>query len=154
MDYEIVTLQEKTVMGVTARTNNSAPDMGSVTGGLWEAFYQKGFYEKIPAGKKDRVLGIYSDYEGDETADYNVTVACEVTLESLEQGIPEGMTVKKIPAGRYAKFVVKGHVQYAVMEFWQQLWQMNLDRAFAADFEEYQDSSMEEAEIHIYIGLK
>ena len=31
---------------------------------------------------------------------------------------------------------------------------MDLPRAFVCDFEEYQDDSMENAEIHIYVGLK
>ena len=48
MNYEIVTLPEKKAAGITARTNNHAPDMGSVIGGLWESFYAKGVYDSIP----------------------------------------------------------------------------------------------------------
>lgn len=33
MEYEIVTLDEKTAVGITARTNNASPDMGAVIGG-------------------------------------------------------------------------------------------------------------------------
>ncbi len=35
-----------------------------------------------------------------------------------------------------------------------QLWNMDLPRSYVCDFEEYQDGEMENAEIHIYIGLK
>lgn len=42
----------------------------------------------------------------------------------------------------------------AVSEFWQKLWNLNLDRSFICDFEEYQNADLENAEIHIYIGLK
>ncbi len=31
---------------------------------------------------------------------------------------------------------------------------MNLPRTFQCDFEEYQDDRMDDAEIHIYVGLK
>lgn len=48
MNYEIVNLQEKIVAGIAARTNNHAPDMGAVIGGLWHRFYQDGIYENIP----------------------------------------------------------------------------------------------------------
>jgi len=48
---------------------------------------------------------------------------------------------------------VKGDMQKAVADFWQQLWEMDLPRSFLCDFEEYQNSDMEQAEIHIYIGL-
>ncbi len=34
MEYEIVTLDEKTAVGIAARTNNASPDMGAVSGGL------------------------------------------------------------------------------------------------------------------------
>ena len=39
MEYEIVTLEEKIVAGVSARTNNMNPDMGAVIGGLWKRFF-------------------------------------------------------------------------------------------------------------------
>ena len=42
----------------------------------------------------------------------------------------------------------------AVNDFWQQLWGMNLNRSFVCDFEEYQNADPENAEIHIYIGIK
>lgn len=151
MDYEIVTLQEKTAAGITARTNNHAPDMGMVIGGVWERFYAEGYYERIPAQKRGHVLGIYSGYESDEHGDYDMTAACEVTDR---EGLGDEYAVKTIPAGRYAKFVVKGDVQKALATFWQELWAMDLNRSFLADFEEYLEISDKEAEIHVYIGLK
>ena len=42
----------------------------------------------------------------------------------------------------------------AVAAAWQEIWQMDLPRTFQCDFEEYQDDRMEDAEIHIYVGLK
>ncbi len=42
MEYEIVTLEEKIAAGVSARTNNTASDMGAVIGGLWSRFYNQG----------------------------------------------------------------------------------------------------------------
>ena len=32
MDYEVVTLERKIAVGVSARTSNAAPDMGAVIG--------------------------------------------------------------------------------------------------------------------------
>lgn len=151
MNYEIVNLEEKKVMGLTARTNNGSPEMGAVIGGLWSRFYQEGIYEAIPNKENAKALGIYSDYAGGAMDDYNITVACEVT-EGGQQ--PEGTVIKTIPAGRYAKFIVKGDMRTAVAEFWTKLWSMDLPRTFVCDFEEYQDDCMEETEIHVYIGLK
>jgi predicted transcriptional regulator YdeE len=151
MNYEIVNRDVSTIAGLSARTNNQSPDMGNVIGGLWKHFYEDGIYASIPNKKTSKALGIYTDYADDEKGDYTAMVACEV---SEPGSIPQGAVIHTIPAGRYAKFIVKGDMHQAVAGFWQQLWEMDLPRSFVCDFEEYQNSSMDEAEIHIYIGLK
>lgn len=151
MNYEIVNLKEKTVVGFCARTNNASPDMGKTIGGLWQKFYMEDGYPLIPNKADSKALGIYTDYAADEKGDYTVMVACEVTDIADISGC---FTVRKIPAGSYAKFIVKGNMVTAVAEFWQELWKMDLNRAYVCDFEEYQNGDCENAEIHIYIGLK
>ncbi len=151
MDYETVRLEAKNVVGVEARTNNSAPDMGMVIGNLWKRFYEDGVCAAIPGKKNDMALGIYTDYAGTDKDDYTVVVACET---DAKDGLPAGAVTRTIPAGTYAKFVVRGDMHKAVADFWEKLWQMDLPRAFVCDFEEYRNDSMEQAEIYIYIGLK
>ena len=126
MDYEIVTLSEKTVAGISARTNNTAADMGAVIGGLWNRFYNDGIYTSIKGKTNNKALGIYTDYDGDEKADYTVLVAYETADNTQDSGI----TVRKIPAGRYARFIVKGDMVKAVAEAWQEIWKLNLNRSF------------------------
>lgn len=149
MEYEIVTLKEKIAVGVSARTSNASPDMGAVIGGLWNRFYNQGIHPSIPNKGNGKALGIYTEYAGDEKGEYTAIAACEVTEE------PKGETYKvcRIPGGRYAKFVVHGDMVKAVAAAWQEIWQMDLPRNFQCDFEEYQNDSMDQAEIHIYVGL-
>ena len=64
------------------------------------------------------------------------------------------LDVKIIPAGKYAKFSICGNMVTAVAEAWQQIWDMDLDRSFTGDFEEYKNSEVENAEIDIYVALK
>ena len=151
MNYERVDLKEKKVVGLAARTNNGSPDMESVIGGLWERFFGSGIYSSIGNKSNHKALGIYRDYAGNETDDYTVVAACEV--EAVDE-IPAGAVAGTIPAGPYARFIVRGDMKLAVAEFWQELWKLDLPRSFVCDFEEYQDSKTEDAEIHIYIGLK
>lgn len=150
MNYEIVNLEEKTVAGFSARTNNASPDMGIVIGGLWQKLYSNEGCFTLKNRVNDKALGIYTDYADDEKADYTVITACEVN----DGDIPENFELQKIPAGKYAKFVVKGHMVAAVQQFWTELWKMSLERSFVCDFEEYQNANVENAEIHIYISLK
>ena len=151
MDFEKVFLKEKKAVGLMARTNNASPDMGNVIGGLWESFYGRGFYSAIKNKSNNKALGIYTDYDGAEMDDYSVITACEV---EAADDIPEGTVARTIPDGTYAKFVVRGNMVKAVAEFWQELWKLDLPRAFVCDFEEYQNEDMEDGVIHIYIGLK
>lgn len=151
MDYEIVTLSERTVAGISARTSNQSPDMQRVIGELWKKFYTEECSPKITGRVNYKDMGIYTDYAADEKGEYTVMVACEIG-EGAE--LPDGCGVRKIPAGKYAKFVVRGNMVEAVNRFWQELWQMKLDRSFVCDFEEYQNGDSENCEIHIYIGIK
>lgn len=152
MEYEIVTLEEKIAVGISARTNNLSPDMSAVIGGLWNRFYNEGIYTSIPEKTNGKALGIYTGYAGDEKEDYTILVGYETSAEPPKEE-SDNYTVCRIPAGRYAKFVVRGDMVQAVASAWQKIWQMDLPRNFQCDFEEYQNDSMEHAEIHIYIGL-
>lgn len=160
-NYEIVTLIEKTVVGIGARTNNLAPDMKNVIGGLWERFYSEGIYDEISGKINHKALGIYTEYEQDEKADYTVFVACEVETDKKSDNaylsqcrqIAGDIKIMTIPAGRYARFIAKGDMHEAVAAVWQEIWNTDLPRSFVCDFEEYQNDDMEQAEIHIYIGL-
>ncbi len=151
MRYEIVRSEEKKVIGLQARTNNMSPEMSEIIGGLWERFYRDGIYAEIVDKVSGKALGIYSGYEGNEKDDYDITVACEV--ENTDK-MPKETVSFIIPAGNYAKFIVKGDMHTAVAEFWQKLWELDLPRTFICDFEEYQDGNTENAEIHIYIGIQ
>ena len=150
MEYEIVNLDEKILVGASANTSNSSPDMSNVIGGLWGKFYQGGIHDKIKNTVNEFAIGLYSDYTEDKNG-YCITVGNEVS--SLDEN-NKNLDVKIIPAGKYAKFIVKGNGITAVSDFWKELWQMNLPRTFVCDFEEYQNSDMNNAEIHIYIGIK
>ena len=62
MNYDIVELEEKTVAAISARTNNTSPDMGAVIGGLWERFFSPDLYPAIEHKSNEKALGIYTDY--------------------------------------------------------------------------------------------
>jgi predicted transcriptional regulator YdeE len=149
MQYEIVTLQETRVAGFTTRTNNASPDMPAVIGGLWQRFLAEDGYAAIPGRLTGKALGIYTDYANDEHGDYTFMTACAV-----QDDVPDTFETRILPAGTYARFVVKGNMVMAVGEFWNKLWQMPLDRTYQADFEEYQNADPENCEIHIYIGIR
>lgn len=156
MNYEIITLEEKTVAGLKIRTNNLSPDCGEKIGKLWKDFFEGGIYASLAGMTTHKTIGLYTNYAGDEKDDYDMYVCCQVKEEISQK--PD-IAVTKIPAGSYAKFIVKGNMVTAVQEFWTKLWELPLNRKFTCDFEEYQPQSSLEydpdhCEIHIYISLK
>lgn len=146
MKYEIVELKEKIVVGVSAITSNDSADMSAVISGLWEKLYKDGVNNSIKNKVNEYAIGLYSDYSDDK---YTVTAGNEVSVVEND-----GLSVKIIPAGKYAKFSVHGNMVKAVAESWGKIWQMDLDRSFTGDFEEYLNSDWENADIDIYIALK
>jgi len=140
------------IKGLTARTRNSDENMAEIIGRLWQRLFGEGIFQAIENKQNDKSIGLYSDYETDENGAYDITVCCEV---ARAEHLPEGVIKKIIPAGTYAKFIIHGHMQKAVADFWTKLWEMPLNRKYSCDFEEYQSGTDgENAEIHIYISLK
>lgn len=147
MDYEVITLEERTIVGVAARTGNAKPDMQKIIGGLWQDFYGKGICSSIRNKISEHAFGIYSDYDADT---YQVTVGAEVAKTEL----PEGLVELKIPAGRYAHFHVFGDQVTAVADAWMEIWKTDLKRKFTADFEEYTAFDGVNSTVEIYVALE
>ncbi len=146
MNYEVVTLEEKKIVGVAARTGNASPDMQQVIGGLWQDFCGKGSNASIRNRLNEHSFGIYSDYEADS---YQVTVGAEV-FEAANKDLVQ----ITIPAGKYAHFHVFGDQVKAVASAWQEIWNTDLKRKFTADFEEYVAFDGVNATVEIYVAIE
>ncbi|NBH35514.1 AraC family transcriptional regulator [Clostridiaceae bacterium] len=149
MKYEIVELKEKIAIGVSVQTGNVDPNLAAALGGLWDRLFKDGIYATIPGKINEKALGIYTEYKGEDKSSYTAIAACE-TADAAEV---KDCMVCRIPAGKYAKFVVHGDMVSAVASAWQEIGQMDLPRTYQCDFEEYQDDNMEDSEIHIYVGI-
>lgn len=152
MEYQIVTLEEKKIVGLTARTSNTDPKMGETIGALWQQFFTQGVFQAIPNKSGTYTIGLYSGYESDFRGAYDITVGCEV--KAPDACIP-GTVVKTIPAGKYADILLNGTTVDVVAEAWNEIWRLPLERAYTADFEEYRSSAAgKPEEVHLFIALK
>ncbi len=151
MKYEVVELSEKKIAGIRIRTSNNNEDMSSQIGLAWQKFFEEGVYASIPGKINDKTLGVYTNYEKDVNGAYDVVVCCEVEADAK---LPVDVSAETIPKGKYAKFVIHGDVKEAVQAFWMELWNMELDRKYSCDFEEYQGGdNLTQAKIHVYISI-
>ena len=151
MKYEVVTLSEKKVVGKSIRTTNQEGKAIKDIGEMWQAFIGGGLYEKIENKCDGKGIGLYTEYEGDATAPYTFMCGCEVcSVEDKAQ-----FDIKTIPAGKYAKFTVKGDMVQVVGEAWGKIWGMDLDRKFESDFEVYHNDSedMKNQTIDLFISI-
>lgn len=153
MKYEIVELEEKIIEGIDIKTINQEGKSIKDIGELWQKFFAEGIYGKIENKLNNKTIGLYTEYEGDYTKPYKFIVCSEVNEKSKNL---ENRITKIIPKGKYAKFIIKGDVQKSVGQAWQEIWNMNLNRKYTCDFEEYQNNTedMNNQEIHIYIAIK
>lgn len=150
MNYEVVTLQEKTLTGVWVRTDNEEPEMMKKIGGLWQRFFG-GDLEKIPNRKGEAVYGLYTNYQKDNTNVYDAVVCCETDGVQEVSGAFKSVVV---PAGKYAKFTFHGDAEKDTGAFWMEVWNTPLARSFTCDFEEYPPcADCHNAEIVIYVAL-
>ena len=149
MDYELVNVEEKWVDGILIRTENADGKAMKDIGGLWQDFLGNGKAGLIHGRTTENCIGLYTDYEGDFMQPYSYIAGCEVSGKE-----ESAFTVKKIHAGKYAKFVAKGDLTKKVDAIWNAVWSLPLKRIYESDFEEYIGSDGVTGEIHIYIGVE
>jgi predicted transcriptional regulator YdeE len=146
--------------GLCIRTNNAAEMSGNgKIGGVWETFLQPGIVTRIPDRIGLDLIAVYTDYETDHTGHYTYLLGMPV---SSANGLPKNLTVKQVPAGRYAVFTSnRGPIVEVVQELWQRIWSMSEKelggkRAFRCDYEIYDQRSADpaKAQIDVYIGLR
>lgn len=138
---KIVDIEEFQVVGIAARTNNAREmTADGVIPKLWAA--------------GPGTLALYTHYESDEHGDYTFVLGVK---SGPAAAVPDGMTVKTVPAGRYAVFTSeRGPVQKVVIETWQRIWSELSSRSFVADFEIYDQRAADpgNAVVEIYVGVK
>src|ERR1700691_5894631 len=142
---KFVQIQEFQVAGVAARTSNAIEMTG-------EGAIPK-LWGKVAPRADSAIIALYTEYESDEHGAYTFVLG--------SKSGPDGLTVKTVPAGRYAVFTSeRGPVQKVVIETWQRIWSelpsaKNL-RSYIADFEIYDERAADpgNAVVDIYVGVK
>lgn len=150
MNYEIVNIEEKIVVGIKNKTSDNDTKMKEIIDKLWRDLYVGGINPNIKNKVNKGALGLYCDYSvinGENN--YTVMVGNEVSKSEN----PEYET-RIIPKGKYAKFHVCGKADEVVFKAWAEIMAIDLEREFVCDFEEYLNDDMLNAQIDIYIGIK
>lgn len=151
---EKLTIEPFKVIGISVRTTNENNQAAKDIGDLWGRFINEKVLEAIPNKIDNTVYSIYTDYEKDHTKPYTTILGCKV--KNLDT-IPVGMVSKSVNGGNYVKFSTKGDLMKdLVINKWFEIWEMDLDRLFTADFEVFGEKAQNpaNAEIDILIAVK
>ncbi|MNJ84636.1 Bacterial transcription activator, effector binding domain [compost metagenome] len=142
------------VIGISVRTTNENNQAATDIAALWGKFMNEKVLETIPNKVDNSVYSIYTEYESDHTKPYTTILGCKV--ENLDE-IPDGMIGKSIEGGNYLKMSAKGDLMKGlIINKWIEIWGMELDRVFTADFEVFGEKAQNpsDAEIDFLIAVK
>jgi predicted transcriptional regulator YdeE len=142
------------VIGISVRTTNENNQAAKDIGDLWGKFMGENVLGAIPNKVDNTVYSIYTDYESDHTKPYTTILGCKV--QNLH-AIPEGMVGKSFEGGNYVKLSAKGDLMKdLIINKWKEIWEMDLARAFTADFEVFGEKVQDpnEAEIDFLIAVE
>jgi predicted transcriptional regulator YdeE len=160
MNPRAVQQEEFTVMGISVRTSNAEQATPTAPiGKQRERLFKEGVLAAIPNKADANIVAVYSDYASDKDGEYDYLLGARVTKV---ENVPEGLTVKNVPAGRYAVFTSeRGPVQKVVMAMWQRVWAtpksaLGGDRAYKADYEVYDQRAQNPADsvVDLYVSVR
>jgi predicted transcriptional regulator YdeE len=156
--------EEFSIVGIEARTSNAQEMKGNgVIPAQWQKWQDRQAHSKGPSEVRaadGNIYAIYTDYASDRNGEYSFVIGVRPEPGAT---VPEGMVLKKIPAGDYAVITSeKGPASKVVPAAWMHVWalednaQLGGTRAYKADFEVYDRRSADpqNAQVDIHIGLK
>ena len=151
---QTVKIEPFNIIGISIRTTNENGQASKEIAELWGKFMSESILEKIPNKVDNEIYSLYTDYESDHTKPYTAILGCKV--ENLDN-IPSGMIGKSFSGGTYTKTTAKGDLmQGLVVNQWSKIFEMELDRAYDADFEIFGEKAQNpsDAEVDFYVGIK
>lgn len=145
-------LNQFILAGISTRTVNKNNQAQIEIEKLCARFFHENISSKIVSKQDDKIYIAYTDYEGDFTKPYDVTIGH--TVSSVDQ-IPTYLSMKVIPALNYEVFNVSGEYPKSLLKIWKDIWKSELNRTYIADFEIYEeDFDPDNARFAVYVSVK
>lgn len=154
-DYQIKTAigtgEAFDVIGISVLTQ-SRRATGDINA-LWEKFFVERIGSQITDKEDDTIYAVYSDYKGDHTKPYRLTIGYKVPNGTAAA---EGLHKVKIATQDYAIIQAAGPQPQTLIESWSAIWQSDMPRTYKTDFEVYGPRFFDEAigEVLIHIGVE
>lgn len=151
---QTVIIEPFNLIGIAVRTTNEGGQASTDIAAMWQKFLSEDLANQIPNKVDHEILSLYTDYEGDHTQPYTAILGCKV---SHLGDIPGQMIGKSFKGGSYVKTTARGDLtQGLIVNHWSMIFEMELDRAFVADFEVFDEKAQNpsDAEVTFFVGVK
>jgi len=142
------------LIGISVRTTNENQRAAEDIAQLWQRFMGESILAQIPNKVDTTIYSLYTDYEGDHTKPYTSILGCRVT--KLDE-LPEGMVARSFNGGEYVKTSARGDlIKGLIVNHWSKIFEMDLDRAYTADFETFGEKAQNpaDAEVDFYVAVQ
>ncbi|WP_026968716.1 GyrI-like domain-containing protein [Algoriphagus terrigena] len=135
------------------KTTNEGGQSGIDCGSLWQKFEKEEILQRIPDKLSSEIFAVYFEYEGDYTRPFSYFVGCRVSDDAV---VPAEMESLLVPAGKYIQLQAKGVMPGCVADAWRGIWNSTIDRAYAFDYEKYDERSKDwsDATVNIFVSTK
>ena len=151
---EKIRIEPFMLIGISIRPSNENGQAAKEIADLWSKFLNDNVLRAIPNKAGNAIYSLYTDYEKDYTKPYTAILGCKVNTLSE---IPDGMIGKSFEGGSYVKTSAKGDLMKdLVINKWSEIFKMNLDRIYTADFEIFGEKAQnpKDAEVDFYIAVR
>lgn len=155
-EYEVKAGLEKLaafdVVGISVRITDRDSASEQINA-LWERFFKESVGQGVANKVDDVIYAVYSDYEGDYTDPYRITIGYKVEV-GFE--VPGALHHVQVQSADYAMMSAAGEQPKALIETWEAIWQSDLDRLYQTDFEVYGQRFFEDGvhEVLVAIGVR
>ncbi len=154
-EYEVKagleTIEAFSVVGISKIISGNENASEEING-LWEAFFKQSVGQSVDNRVDDIIYAVYSDYEGDHTKPYRLTIGYKIKGEPILNAELHHVQVQKCD---YALMSAAGEQPKALIDTWTAIWQSDLDRCFKTDFEVYGQRFFEDGvhEVLVAVGV-
>ena len=155
MNYEVKAGLERIaafdVVGLSATISGNETASEEINA-LWQRFFEEQTAHRVDDRVDDVIYAVYSDYQGDHTKPYRLTIGYKVPANTPHV---QGLEHVLVQNADYAMMSAAGEQPKALVDVWTAIWQSDLDRCFATDFEVYGKRFFEEGvhEVLVAIGV-
>lgn len=150
-------VQQFSVVGVSALITAGPDGASEQINELWQHFFESQIGHILRQRGDDIVYAVYSDYQGDFTKPYRLTIGFKMEEGAAAKALaPDLLHEARVQSGDYAMMSAAGEQPKALIEAWTAIWQSDLPRRYDTDFEVYGPNFFKEDlhEILVCVGIQ